>query len=405
MIGRLSDLVVGAAAKRLRAVEALPSVSNQHELNGVQALKSAFGEDRHRFPARFIYVAEEDDCITSSEGFVTWYDAREEHATRSEFRLYFPKTDVSSRLSEGDLALILRLADGSALLAFAREGSTSENQLLWLFNLAAPRNGLELSDVSDVEVEIGFAARTVLALLGLEPEIADAREESHLQVLLEKFGDGFPNTADFSTFARDLTTDVSAMHDPDDALMAWLEREEALFRLLEHHLVSDRLVRGFEQDVDAFISFSLSVQNRRKSRAGHALEHHAHALFVENGIRCTRNPITEGTSRPDFVFPGIGEYRDQLFPVHQLTVLAAKSSCKDRWRQILQEADRIPKKHLLTLEPRISAAQTSEMHTRQVALVVPRALHPTFTVKQRSRLLTVADFIQVLRERQVDSAD
>ena len=42
-------------------------------------------------------------------------------------------------------------------------------------------------------------------------------------------------------------------------------------------------------------------------------------------------------------------------------MLAVKSTCKDRWRQILAEADRLPVKHLLTLEPGISVAQTDEM--------------------------------------------
>ena len=42
-------------------------------------------------------------------------------------------------------------------------------------------------------------------------------------------------------------------------------------------------------------------------------------------------------------------------------MLAAKTSCKDRWRQVLAEADRIRTKHLLTLEPAISKIQTAEM--------------------------------------------
>ncbi|MFN2369176.1 MAG: type II restriction endonuclease [Desulfurivibrionaceae bacterium] len=48
--------------------------------------------------------------------------------------------------------------------------------------------------------------------------------------------------------------------------MAWMEREEILFRTMEKHLIGERLSQGFDGDVDSFISFSLSVQNRRKSR-------------------------------------------------------------------------------------------------------------------------------------------
>src|SRR5690606_33259680 len=122
-------------------------------------------------------------------------------------------------------------------------------------------------------------------------------------------------------------------------VMAWMEREEILFRTLERHLIGGKLKEGFGDDVDAFIQFSLSVQNRRKSRAGSALENHLEYLFSRCGIRYSRAPRTEGRSRPDFLFPGEAEYRDRAFLQHLLTMLGVKSTCKDRWRQILAEAD------------------------------------------------------------------
>ena len=59
---------------------------------------------------------------------------------------------------------------------------------------------------------------------------------------------------------------MRAEDDPDAALIAWLDHEEALFRRLERRVVSTRIEAGFMNedgtDVDGFISFSLSVQNR-----------------------------------------------------------------------------------------------------------------------------------------------
>ena len=79
--------------------------------------------------------------------------------------------------------------------------------------------------------------------------------------------------------------------------MAWLEREEALFRRLERTIVSERLKSGFmgesEADVDGFISFSLSVQNRRKSRAGQSLENHLEVVFKAHGLKFDRGTMTE----------------------------------------------------------------------------------------------------------------
>lgn len=271
---RLSRLVSGAAAKRLSAVEARPDRSNQHEFNGVQSLKLIFGEERRTFEARFVYLADESDEPSWSDGFVTWYDAREAHPTRSEYRLYFPTVDATASLQEGDLALILRRTNGPVLIAFAAQGSTAEQQLLWTFSLASPAENPEVRNFEADDQAIGFAAREVLAQLGLEPPVADPAEESYLPILLDRFEGGFPPTAAFSQFARDLVAEeegVDPVADPDGALMAWLEREEALFRQLERHLVLGRLREGFEDDVDAFIQFSLSVQNRRKSRVGHAL--------------------------------------------------------------------------------------------------------------------------------------
>src|SRR5690606_19856344 len=100
-----------------------------------------------------------------------------------------------------------------------------------------------------------------------------------------RFGRVFPKTAEFSAFARATLPDIDCRDAPDVALLAWMEREEILFRTLERHLIGDRLAAGFERDdIDTFIQFSLSVQNRRKSRVGQALEHHVQELLVAHDI-------------------------------------------------------------------------------------------------------------------------
>ena len=43
-----------------------------------------------------------------------------------------------------------------------------------------------------------------------------------------------------------------------------MEREEILFRTLEKHLLGDRLQKGFADDVDGFLAFSLAVQTDAK---------------------------------------------------------------------------------------------------------------------------------------------
>ncbi len=78
-------------------------------------------------------------------------------------------------------------------------------------------------------------------------------------------------------------------------------------------------------------------------------------------------------------------------------MLAVKTTCKDRWRQVLAEADRIVPKHLLTLEPCISAAQTTEMQGSALQLVVPAAILPSYSAAQRNWLMSFAGFLDVVR--------
>ena len=218
--------------------------------------------------------------------------------------------------------------------------------------------------------------------------------------MLDKGHRGTPPTREFSDFARKTVTELSPLDDPDAVLMAWLDREEVLFRTLERYLIAERLKSGFTEDVNAFMTFSLGIQNRRKTRAGSALENHIEAIFRERNISYARGQATENRSKPDFVFPGIDQYRDPGFPSARLTMLGAKATCKDRWRQVLAEADRIPEKHLLTLEPGISENQTAEMQSRRLRLVVPAGIHGSYTSQQRRRLLRVSDFIGLVRLRQ-----
>jgi hypothetical protein len=197
---------------------------------------------------------------------------------------------------------------------------------------------------------------------------------------------------------------VSAADDPDGALFAWMDREEQLFRRLERRIVAERISNGFASsdgaDVDGFLSFSLSVQNRRKSRAGQALENHLEAVLQANRIRYSRGAETENRNKPDFLFPGVADYRNPGFPSARLSMLGVKSTLKDRWRQVLSEAVRIDTKHLLTLEPGISENQTDEMQAKRLQLVLPRQLHTTFRLTQQAWLMSVSGLIELLTAHQ-----
>lgn len=81
-------------------------------------------------------------------------------------------------------------------------------------------------------------------------------------------------------------------------------------------------------------------------------------------------------------------------------MLGVKTTCKDRWRQVLSEAKRIDLKHLLTLEPGISDNQTNEMKAHNLQLVLPKSLHQSYNQNQRSWLMDIKDFLGLIKERQ-----
>lgn len=395
----LSALITNVAAKRLSSVETNPTVSNQHEFQGIKEMVEIFGAEKRVFECMFLYLGDDEEETASSTGTLTWYDSRLNQPHRSaEYRFYYPGNAVTELASAGDLLIIAQKSDESLLALVVKQGSTVEHQVLWLFGLDSGSGRFTFSRISGKQDrEIGFAERTILKTLGVEAEIEP--QENWLEKIVERFKWTFPATKAFAAFTRD-TVMISALDDPDLALITWINQEEMLFRTLEKFIVEKRLKSGF-QNVDDFIAFSLSVHNRRKSRMGFALENHLEHVFDVHNLSYTSQCITENKIKVDFMFPSAESYHNNEFPTERLTMLGSKSTCKDRWRQVLTEAARIPFKHLFTLEPGISKNQTDEMQAHNLQLVLPSNLHISFSEEQQSWLMNLTDFIKVVRERQL----
>lgn len=398
--GYLSQYFKGIAVKTLSAVEADVAKSHQHEFNGAAPLKKIFGTERNKFEAKFIYLNDNDDEPISEKGFLTWYDARENHPTRTEYRMYFPTTSVSVCATAGDTLFIGLRPDNTVLVVVTENGSTIGNQVRWLFgveNTLFPSFSIR-EELESEQDRIAFASRFILEELGIEVE---EEAPNFLEEMLQKFNGCFPSTKEFSNYARSTIKDLDPYEDSTDiVLMGWMEREEILFRTLEKYLIADKLTSGFDGNVDGFINFSLSVQNRRKSRVGHALENHVEQILACRNISYDRAKVTENNSKPDFIFPSIAKYHDPCFNEMLLTMLGVKSTCKDRWRQVLTEANKIKRKHLLTLEAAISENQTSEMKYNDLQLVLPSSLHNTYSSKQQHWLMSMDEFVSFVLERQ-----
>jgi hypothetical protein len=193
---------------------------------------------------------------------------------------------------------------------------------------------------------------------------------------------------------------------PDARLMQRRQCEFEIFKSVEQSYFLPRIREGF-QTLDDFVGLAQTVLQSRKSRSGKSLELQAREIMGEEGLRAgvdfVHGAEIEGGKRPDFLFPSKAAYENSSFPVSKLRILAAKTTCKDRWRQVLNEADRVPTKHLLTLQDGVSEGQFREMKHAGVQLVVPAVLHKSYPASIRSHLVTFEGFIADVRSLCADS--
>lgn len=217
--------------------------------------------------------------------------------------------------------------------------------------------------------------------------------------------ESFPDTRELSILASDIynttfgVSEEKIISNPDTMLSRWLETETDLFYQFEEKFYRPIYTAPFES-LKAISDFANSFLNRRKSRVGKSLEHHLAKIFTSSHIKFVEQAVTEGNKKPDFLFPGIDEYHNFTFPAEDLTFLGAKTTCKDRWRQVLTEADRIDCKYLFTLQPSISSNQLQEMKDERLTLVVPEANLSSFDERYRNDLLSLKQFVGLVRERQ-----
>lgn len=196
--------------------------------------------------------------------------------------------------------------------------------------------------------------------------------------------------------------DLRALQDQpaDERLLRRRKCEFEIFRSVERELELP-MISGPFTSLDDFLDRSKTILQRRKKRAGRSLELHVRAILLEEafveGRDFNHDQPSDRRLRPDFLFPSQAAYRDPAFPAERLRMLAAKTTLKERWGQVLREADRIPVKHILTLQEGVSESDFREITGAGIVLVVPQALHQRFPKPVRSSLLTLEAFLAEVR--------
>lgn len=210
--------------------------------------------------------------------------------------------------------------------------------------------------------------------------------------------EGFPSAAEIVKRSVEMQALQSLM--PNDRLIRRRKCEFEIFKSVEEALEGPKVGSGFGSP-DDFLTLAQTILQRRKSRSGRSLELHAREIFLEEGLvehrQFSHGATSEGDKKPDFLFPSAQAYSDENFPEDRLRMLAAKTTARDRWRQVLNEADRVPIKHLLTLQEGVSENQFAEMQAAKLQLVIPASLVSAFPESIRPKLITLDQLIYDVR--------
>lgn len=328
---------------------------------------------------KFVTVNWQDDFTTESR-FVYYGQG-----TRNEYRItrfgkdfpFFEEDNV------GDLLIIAQQSE-DYYYGFVLQTDQDIDDFFAFFNLS--------SEMTNQLIDIASA------------NTPEKQLETNIQELVSLYTD-FPETKQMAKLARDIynkihgITDVEICKLPDIQLLKWIDTEYSLFRGFEEKIYAPVYSTPFP-NCQELIKFSNIILNRRKSRAGKSLEHHLATIFTAAKLEYEEQAITEDNKKPDFLFPSGEAYRNLLFPADKLVFLGAKTTCKDRWRQVLNEADRIEIKYLFTLQQGISKNQLQEMKHENLKLVVPAPYRTSFDKEFQPEIETLASFINIVKAKQ-----
>lgn len=336
--------------------------------------------DEHNPEVLFKAVVDSDD-VPEQELRAIYYNQK----TRNEKRITRWKTGVDyTPLQDKEKTGTI------AIFAFNNSSGDSEFMKAWVCRNVDEEDYLE-ERIGEVDPQSTYFERGDIIFEGILPS-GSLKEEKYPS----EWNDEFPSGSEIINYLFDqgFYTKLGA----DDRILKRRDHEFDLFKLVEHYHTFPLIEKGFE-DVEEFIKLANSISNRRKSRSGKSLELHLENIFKEEGlnqfgVQCT----TEGRKKPDFLFPDCPSYHDPSYPNDKLRMLAVKTTVKDRWRQILNEANRIDTSYLFTLQKGVSENQFREMQEENVKLVVPAPIHTSFPKTIRDNLYSLTGFIEETKD-------
>lgn len=138
--------------------------------------------------------------------------------------------------------------------------------------------------------------------------------------------------------------------------------------------------------IDAIL---LSAAQQRKSRAGYSFEHHIEAMLSDGGIPFEKQAVIDAKKRPDFILPSRTLYNAAGRTVKEALVLSAKTTLRERWKQVGQEMKNCDL-YLATVDENIAGNAIEDMASQGIVLVVPESLKNSDTTEYKKQTAVIS---------------
>lgn len=135
----------------------------------------------------------------------------------------------------------------------------------------------------------------------------------------------------------------------------------------------DKALRAIVTEFPRIDKVLLSAAQQRKSRAGYSFELHIERMLVDGRIPHEVQVVIEAKKRPDFVLPSYKLYRDANRAHPDALVLSAKTTLRERWKQVHGEIKN-GDLYLATVDENIASNAIEDMASQGIKLVVPESL-------------------------------
>jgi hypothetical protein len=163
---------------------------------------------------------------------------------------------------------------------------------------------------------------------------------------------------------KNFSTLVSKMQ--DEIYQQYLYAQKAAGQKVFDNIIFEVGTVNFEE-VD---SFMMSIFQSRKSRAGKAFEFTIKEMFSRLSYPFAEQVNVNGAT-PDFIMPSEEYFRKR--PLDSI-IFTAKRTLRERWRQVVTEANQGYSFFLATIDTKIAPNQLKQAADHKIYIVVPESI-------------------------------